>query len=148
MKTAVQSASRVGAAVTAGIALLPYIEDFFITAYVVGALAAVWFVLRSRRYTLSLNDGAQIGFRGGFYGVLAASSIYDVVWQLFNYRLWEIRNADRIVALFADMARGAFSPSAWFLITLQIVIAAICAGVFGAPSGMLAVKIFQRRTAR
>jgi hypothetical protein len=148
MKTAVQSASRVGAAVTAVIALLPHISDFFITAYVAGALAAVWFAVRRRGYTLSVEDGAQVGFRSGFYGLLAAGSIYDVVWQLFDYRLWEIRNADRIMALIGDMLRDAFSPSVWLLITLQIIIAAICAGAFGAPSGILAVKIFRRRTGR
>ena len=146
MKTAVQSASRVGAAVTAVIALLPYIKDFFITAYVVGALAGVWFAVRRRHHSLSVTDGAQVGFRSGFYGLLAAGAIYDVIWQLFNYQLWEIRNADRMLALFADMLHDIFSPSVWFLITLQIIIAAICAGAFGAPSGILAVKIFQRRT--
>jgi hypothetical protein len=32
------------------------------------------------------------------------------------------------------------------MITLQIVMAAIFAGIFGAPSGILGVKIFQRRS--
>jgi hypothetical protein len=145
MKTAAQSATRVGTAVTAVIALLPYVSDFFITAYVAGALAAVWFAVRMRHARLSFKDGAQLGFLSGFYGLLVASTIYDVIWQFFHYQLWQLQNADRMVTLFANMVHDAFSPSVWFLITLQIVIAAICAGAFGAPSGILGVKIFQRR---
>lgn len=147
MKTAVQSAARVGTAVTAVIALLPYISDFFITAYVAGALAAVWFAVRVRHDRLSFKGGAQLGFLSGFYGLLVASAIYDVIWQIFHYQLWQIRNADRMVTLFTDMVQDAFSPSVWLMITLQIVTAAICAGAFGAPSGILGVKIFQRREA-
>jgi hypothetical protein len=53
-----------------------------------------------------------------------------------------------MVALFTNVVHDAFSPSTWFLVTLQIVIAAICAGAFGAPSGILGVKIFQPRVAQ
>ena len=148
MKTAVGSAIRVGTAVTAVIALLPYVSDFFLTAYVVGALAAVWFAIRIRHASLSFKEGAQLGFHSSFYGLLVASAIYDVVWEIFHYQLWRIQNADRIMALFTDKVHDAFTPSIWFLITLQIVIAAICAGAFGAPSGILGVKIFQPRVAQ
>ena len=148
MKTAVQSATRIGTAVTAVIALLPYVRDFFITAYVAGALAAVWFAIRIRHSTLSFGDGAKLGFLSGFYGLLAASAIYDLFWQVFHYQLWKIQNADRMVTLFAGMVHDAFSPSVWLMITLQIITAAICAGAFGAPSGILGVKIFQPRVAR
>ena len=148
MTTPVQSATRVGTAVTAAIAFLPYIRDFFITAYVAGALAAVWFAVRVRHANLSFKDGAQLGFLSGFYGLLVASTIYDVVWQIFHYQLWQLQNADRMVGLFGDMAHDAFSPSVWIVITLQIVTAAICAGAFGAPSGILGIKIFQPRAAQ
>jgi hypothetical protein len=74
MKTAVHAATRVGTAVTAVVALLPYIRDFFITAYVGGALAAVWFAIRMRHASLSFKDGAQLGFLSGFYGLLVAST--------------------------------------------------------------------------
>jgi hypothetical protein len=147
-KTALPPAARVGTAVTAVIALLPYLSDFFITAYVVGALAAVWFALRMRHEQLAFKDGAQLGFLSGFYGLLLASAVYDVVWKIFHYQLWKIQNADRMVALFTGMVRDAFSPSAWFWFTLQIVIAAIFAGAIGAPSGILGVKLFGPRGAQ
>jgi hypothetical protein len=134
-----------GATVTVVIALLPYVNDFFITAYVAGAFAAVWFAIRKGRRLLAFKDGAQLGFLSGFYGLLAASTVYDVIWQFFHYQLWQIQNADRILAIFADMVHDAFSLSAWIVITFQIVASAIFAGAFGAPSGILAVKIFQQR---
>jgi hypothetical protein len=148
MKTAVGSATRVGTAVAAVIALLPYVSDFFLTAYVVGALAAVWFAIRIRHASLSFKEGAQLGFLSSFYGLLVASGIYDAVWEIFHYQLWRIQNADRMMALLTDKVNDAFTPSIWFLITLQIVLAAICAGAFGVPSGILGVKIFRPRVAQ
>src|SRR5262249_20842171 len=115
----------------------------FLTAYVVGALAATWFAARIRHETISFKKGAQLGFLSGFYGVLAASAVYDLIWKVGHYHLWQIQNADRMLILVSDMIHDAFSPSAWLLITLQIVIAAICAGAFGAPSGMLGAKLFR-----
>lgn len=148
MKPTTKSAVRFGTIVTALIALLPYISDFFITAYVLGALAAVWFAIRVRHESVSFQDGAQLGFLSGFYGLLAASAVYDLIWQVFNYQLWRIQNADRIFALVGNALRDMFSPSIWILFTVQIVIAAICAGAFGAPSGILGVKLLQGRKAR
>lgn len=145
IKPELKSSVCVGATVSAVIALLPHVSDFFITAYVLGALAAVWFAVHKDRQSLSFSDGAQLGFLSGFYGLLAASTIYDVIWQFFHYELWQIRNADRMLSIFAGMARDIFSPSAWLMITFQIVIAAIFAGAVAAPSGILAVKIFQGR---
>jgi hypothetical protein len=137
----------VGAAVTAAIALLPYVRDFFITAYVIGAFAAVWFAIRKQRQLLTFKDGANLGFCGAFYGLLAASSIYDVIWQFCHYQLWRIQNADRMLAMLGAMVGDAFSPSAWIVITFQIITVAIFAGAIGAPAGILAVKLFQRRAA-
>jgi hypothetical protein len=137
----------VGSSVTAVVALLPFLSDFFITAYVMGAFAAVWFSIRRQRHLLTFKDGADIGFRSGFYGLLAASTIYDVIWQFCHYQLWKIQNADRMVAMLGGMVRDAFSPAAWIVITFQIITVAIFAGAIGAPAGILAVKIFQRRAA-
>ena len=138
-------AVRVGAAVTAFIALLPYVSDFFITAYLFGALAAAWFAVRKEREHISLTDGARLGFLSGFYGLLAASAIYDLIWEILNYKLWRAQNLDRIIDISAEAVRNAFSPSIWFLITIQIIVAAIFAGAFGAPSGILGAKIFRHR---
>ena len=99
-----------------------------------------------RGQMLSFADGAQLGFVSGFYGLLAASGFYDLVWQFLHYQLWKIENADRMLSILGGMVRDAFSPSAWIVITLQIVVSAIFAGIFGAPSGILGVKIFQRRS--
>lgn len=145
MRPAVKSAVRFGTAVTALIALLPYISDFFLTAYVAGALAAVWFAIRMRHETLSFKDGAQLGFLSGFYGLLAASTVYDLIWQILHYQLWRIQNADRMISLLSHILRDALNPSVWLFVTLQIVTAAICAGAFAAPSGILGVRFFQPR---
>jgi hypothetical protein len=134
-----------GATVTAVIALLPHLNDFFLTAYVVGAFAAVWFAMRRHYQLLSFTDGAQLGFLSGFYGLLAASALYDFIWQFFDYKLWKIQNADRWLSIFAGMVHDALSPSAWLMITFQIIACAIFAGAFGAPAGILGVKIFSAR---
>lgn len=145
MKPATKSAVRIGTAITAVVALLPYLSDFFITAYVIGALTAVWFVLRILHRPLTFKEGAQLGFLSGFYGILAASSIYDIVWHVFHYELWRIKNADRMIALFSELLHDALNPSVWLRVTLQIIIAAICAGAIGPPVGILAVRLFQAR---
>jgi hypothetical protein len=139
-----QSATRIGTIVSAAIALLPFIGDLFITAYLVGAFAAVWFAIRIRRTSLVFKEGAQLGFLSGFYGVLAATGIYDFLWQILHFRLWKIENADRIFALLGVLLSNIFRPTIWLLFILQIVLAAICAGAFGAPAGILAVKLFQK----
>jgi hypothetical protein len=144
-KPELKRAMYLGATLTAVISLLPYISDFFISAYLAGALAAVWFAIRKDRQIRSLKDGAQLGFLSGFYGLLAASAVYDVLWQFLDYRLWKIQNLDRLLSIFARMVHDTFSLSAWFLVTIQIIAAAVFAGAFGAPSGILAVKIFQGR---
>ena len=141
-----EPAVRVGATIAAVIALLPYLNDLLITAFVAGALGGVWFASRRQENELSLSEGARIGFLSGFYGLLAASAIYDLLWQIFQYQLWRVRNLDRVIALSADAFKSVFSPSTWFVVTLQIIVAAICAGAFGAPSGLLGVKIFSRRS--
>jgi hypothetical protein len=142
-----KDAVQVGASLTAVVALLPWMNDFFIVAYLLGAFAAVRSAARKRKEILSLTDGAQLGFLSGFYGLLAASAIYDVVWHFFQYQLWEIRNVDRLWSIFTGMLHDAVTPSAWIVITFQIIVAAIFAGAIGAPSGILALKIFQRRRA-
>jgi len=144
-RSATEPAVRIGTAVTAVIALLPYVSDFFITAHFFGALAAVWFAVRKERKHISPTDGARLGFLSGFYGLLVASAIYDLIWEILNYQLWRVQNLDCIIEISAEAMRNALSPSIWFIITIQIIVAAICAGAFGAPSGILGAKIFRHR---
>jgi hypothetical protein len=130
--------------VTAAIALLPHISDFFISAYVLGALAAVWFAARKLRATLSFNEGAQLGFLSGFYGVISATAIYDFVWQFLGLGFWRIENAERMIRFWIAAVRDAFTPSFWIITTIQILVSVIFAAAIGAPAGILAVKLFQR----
>ena len=135
----------VGSTVTAVIALLPWISDFFIAAIVIGAFTAIWFAARRQKQFLTFNDGAELGFNSGFYGMLAASAIYSFVRQFFHYELWQIKNLDRLFLLLGEKLRDIVSLSAWIVTTVQCIVAAILGGAIGAPSGLLAVKIFQRR---
>ena len=145
MKATTLTPIRVGTGITAAIGLLPVLKDFFVAACFVGALAAVWFAIRKRRQAISFSEGARLGFLSAFFGLLLAGTIYQLDWELLDYQLWQIDNIDRWVSLFGGMIRDALSPSTWLLITLQIVIAAICSGAIGAPAGMLGAKLFQKQ---
>ena len=144
MKASAVTPVRVGTGITAAIGLLPLLKDFFVAACFIGALAAVWFAVRKRQQAVSFSEGARLGFLSAFFGLLLASTIYQLVWELFDYQLWQIHNLDRWMSLLGGMIRDALSPSTWVLITLQIVIAAICSGAIGAPAGILGAKIFQK----
>src|SRR5262249_2052495 len=98
-RSATEPAVRIGAAVTAVIALVPFFSDFFLTSYLFGALAASWFAVQKQREDISLSDGARLGFLSGFYGLLAASAIYDLIREVFHYQLWRVQNLDRIIAI-------------------------------------------------
>jgi small-conductance mechanosensitive channel len=135
----------VGAGVTTAITLLPRIGIFFFAALILGAFAAASVAMRRQKQPLTFNDGAHLGFLSSFYGTLAASAIYDVIWQFFHYELWQIEHLDRLILIAGGKLHDLFSPSAWIVITVQIVVCAIFAGIFGAPSGLLAVKLFERR---
>jgi hypothetical protein len=135
-------ALTVGVALTAALALLPYLRDFFVIARVVGALAAVAFALRWSRARLEPKVGAQLGFNTAFYGTLLASGIYDLVWKVFHFQLWKVENMDLIFGLFVESVRDWLTPSFWVALIMQIVFSAIFAGIFGAPAGLLGVKWF------
>jgi len=53
-----------------------------------------------------------------------------------------------VLSLFHDWVDDITRPSVWIMITLQLVTAAICSGAIGAPSGILAAKIFQTTESR
>ena len=138
-------ALALGAVVTALLALLPGVREFFILAYVLGALAAVALAIRGLRQPLAQEEGARLGFLSSFYGMLLANGISDLLWKVFHYQLWRIENAHFLVGLFFDQVRDVFSGSFWTVMIFQIVLSAIFAGIFGAPSGLLGWKLFSRR---
>ena len=140
-------ARYVGAGVTAVITLLPYIGEWVLVAFVLGTFAAVWFAVRLRGQVLTYNGAAELGFYSGFYGLLAAGSIYGVVWKFFHYELWQLKNADRWVSMFSDMIRDAFNPAVWVIVTIQLIVFAVLAGIIGVPMGLLALKVFQGKAA-
>jgi hypothetical protein len=134
----------VGATVTALISVIPRLDAFAIVGMVLGPLAATWLAAKTRK-AVDFNEGANIGFSSVFYGLLAATSIHDIVWHIYGYRLWRIQNLDRLLDWFAEMLHNTISPFSWIVITVQIITTAICAGIFGAPAGILGVRIFRRR---
>ena len=134
-----------GGAVTACVALIPRMRGFAIFGLILGPMVAVWFGNRARRETMDASDGANIGFRSVFYGLLAASTIYDVIWHVFGYQLWRLENLDRLVRWVGEMMRDAISPVSWIVITIQIIVAAICAGAFGASAGALTARFLGDR---
>jgi hypothetical protein len=93
-----------GAAVSALMALLPYVNKLFLTVYVLGPLAGVWFA--TRKITVTFAEGAEVCFLSAFYGVLAASALYDIAWQFFHEQLWRFQNAYRLLPLLAGKGQN------------------------------------------
>ena len=159
-KPELEPAIYVGAATAAIVSLLPYVNVFLITAYVIGALVAVWFAIRKRGQRLTYKDGAKLGFLSVFVGVVAAGIIFDIIWQVFEYQLWQKENAALMLGIFrrivspstADtmslaMAQNAEKPFAWYMFLVQLIAGAVFCGLFAVPSGLLGVKIFQGKSA-
>lgn len=149
-----------GAIAAAVISLLPYVNIILITAYVIGALVAVWFAVKKQGRALSYKEGAKLGFFSVFFGVTAAAAIFDLIWQLSGYQLWQKQNAAMMLAIFRSfasastvdtvsvaMSQNAEKPFAWYIFIVQVIAGAIFAALFAMPSGLLGVKIFQRRSA-
>lgn len=159
-KPELEPAIYAGAIAAAVVSLLPYINVFLITAYVIGALVAVWFAVRKRNQRLSYADGAKLGFLSVFFGTMAAAVVFDIIWQFFDYQLWQKQNGALMLAIFrrivspstADtmsvaMAQNADKPFAWYMFLVQLLAAAVFSGLFAVPSGLLGVKIFQGKSA-
>ena len=128
-------------------ALLPYVNKLFLTVYVLGPLAGVWFATRKTTRPVTFSEGAEIGFLSAFYGVIVASALYDIAWQFFDEQLWQLRNTYKLLPLLAGKGQDTSTPFQWYLFILQITLSAIIAGIFAAPAGLLGVKLFQRRPA-
>jgi hypothetical protein len=140
-----KSAIYLGAGVSAVFALTPYVNKLFLTVYVLGPLAGVWFASKKLNRPLTYTDGAEIGFLSAFYGVMAASAIYDIAWHFFQEQLWRMQNAYRLLPLLAGKGQDTATPFEWYLFMFQLTIGAIVAGVIAAPAGLLGAKLFQPR---
>ena len=156
-----EAALYAGAITTAIVYLLPYINDFILTPYLVGALIAVWYAVKKRGQILALKDGAKLGFLSTFFGGIASAVIFDIIWQFFDFQLWQKQNSEfmvAIVSVFAGpatidtmkigMAQNAGKPFSWYIIIFQLIGGLIFSGIFGSLFGLLGVKLFQGRTAR
>jgi len=141
-RPALKPAIYFGAGVSAFVPFVPYVHPLF--AFVLGPLAGVWFETRWRSRQLSFTQGAEIGFFSAFYGVLAASAIYDIAWHFFHEQLWRLNNAYRLLPLLAGKGQESSSPLEWYVFMLQLTLIAIIAGALAAPAGLLGVKLFQR----
>ena len=159
-KPDLEKAMFAGAIASAIVSLLPYVNLFLVTAYVIGALVAVWFAVNKQQQTLSYKDGAKLGFWSVFFGTVAAAAIFDLIWQVSGYQLWQKQNSAMMLAVFRSfasastvdtmsmmMAQNAEKPFAWYIFLVQVIGGAIFAALFALPSGLLGVKIFQRKRA-
>lgn len=133
-----------GTFVTAALALSPGSGAVTIFGMIAGPLFGVWLAARRSGQGVNLQEGADIGFRCAFFGLLAAGTIYDVIWHLCGYRLWKVENFDRLLSWIAESGRNLTNPGMWIVISIQMVVIAICAGVFGVPSGLLGARLSRR----
>ncbi len=160
-KPQLESSIYVGAIATALVYLTPYVNDFLITAYLVGALVAVWHATRQRGQFLAGKDAAKLGFLSTFFGGIASAVVFDIIWQFFDFQLWQKQNGDLMVGIFSTfmspaslemmkskMAEQATKPFAWYTIIFQLIGGLIFAGIFGSLFGLLGLKIFGRKQLR
>src|SRR3982751_4767316 len=135
-----------GAIAAAVVSLLPYVNIFLITAYVIGAFVAVWFAVKKLGQRLSYKEGAKLGFISVFFGVTAAAAVFDLIWQISGYQLWQKENAAMMLGLFRSfpsqstvdtmamaMSQNAEKPFAWYIFLVQLIAGAIFAALFAMP---------------
>lgn len=160
-KPDIEGACYVGAIATAVVYLLPYVNDFLVTAYLVGALIAVWYAVRRNGQVLGFKDGARLGFLSTLLGGIASAIIFDIIWQFFEFQLWQKQNSGLMLAIvsgFASpatidimkmkMSEQASKSFTWYTIIFQLLGGLIFAAVFGSLFGLLGVKVFSSRAAR
>ena len=46
---------------------------------------------------------------GGYRAVLAAYLVIDLIWQFFDYQLWQKQNMDLMLAMFRSFASAEFT---------------------------------------
>ena len=136
----------VGATIVVLFALLPGPDERVMIGLVLAPLAAVW--LAVKKYgaaAVGNHEGAAIGFRSIFSGLFAASMIHDTLWQVLNYRLWDMAKLEEILAWLAAAVNDSVRPFAWTVVTFQVVAAVVLAAIFGPVLGLLGVRLFARR---
>ena len=99
-----EGALYAGAITTGVIALLPYINVFLFPAYAIGAVVGVWFAVSKLSQSLTPKQAAKLGFLSAFLGSMAAIFYIDIIWQFFDYQLWEKQNSQLMIALFRSFA--------------------------------------------
>jgi len=134
----------IGAATSAVLLLLPYVKLVFVPAFVLGPLAGVWVEIWRSRCQLNFTQGALLGFYSVFYGAVAAIGLDQVASRFFHEHLWRLEELYQLPPLIAGKGLDIDNPTGWYLWMFRIVLIAILAGAIGAPSGILAVKLFQR----
>jgi hypothetical protein len=90
---------------------------------------------------------------------MAAVVLYDIIWQLFDYQLWQQQDSNLLLALLSSfasermmdamsstLAQNATKSFAWYMLILQIFVNAFLAGIVGTLVGLVALKIFRRTT--
>lgn len=135
----------VGAAISALFLLLPYVNRLVIPAYLLGPLAATWFMIGRRAQPLDYKQGAQLGFCSAFYGAIAAVCIDTVAAHFLREQLWRFQNLYRIPPLLAGKGLESDSPLGWYLLMGELTVIAIVAAMLGTPSGLLGVRLFRSR---
>jgi hypothetical protein len=146
-----------GAIATGIIALLPYVNVFLLPAYVIGAAVAIWHASSVRGQALQLEEGAKLGFFSTLLGTMVVAVLVDLVWQFFDYQLWQRQNAQLLLAIFRSfaspetldamsgaLAQNEAKPFQWYMLLVQLLVNLLMGGIFGSLSGLLAVKIFRR----
>ena len=91
----------VGAAISALLLLLPYVNVVFLPAYILGPLAGIWFELRRRKQRLDFKQGTLLGFYSTFYGTIAAIVFSQVAMRIVHEQLWRFENIYRLPPLLA-----------------------------------------------
>lgn len=157
-KPDVEKAMYTGAIVTFVLSVVPYITACVFPSYVIGAVVAVWYAISKQNQTLTLKDGAKLGFLSTALGTAAAAVLVDVIWQIFDYQLWERQNGQFLLAIFSSfasdqtmdamkdgMAQNAAKSFAWYVIIIQVIAIAIISGIFGTLSGLITASVMRKK---
>ena len=145
-----ESAIYTGAIVTAVVAMLPYVNVFIIPAFVIGGIVTVRKAVARVCRPLELREGAKLGFLATFLGALGSAVVVDIIWQFFDYQLWQRQNAQLMLGIFHSFAspetldkmtiafeQSAAKSFAWYMIIVQLLSCAIMSGIFGTLTGVI-----------